>query len=83
MTSPEKRAYIAQRRVLEAFGPGTLGETLAVVIEPNEISLGGRLVVRTLVGGDERNVTPVYPSEVTTALERDDVTRYKGGPWYS
>ncbi len=25
-------------------------------------------------------MTPVYPGEVATALDRDDVTRYDGGP---
>ena len=77
MSQPEQRRYIAQRRVLESFGPHATDAFLALVIDANDISTGLRVATLT---GEEIDLTIADPAAVAAALERDDLSLVRGNP---
>ena len=74
--SKGKSSYIAQRRVIEAFGPGADGSGVAIVLGAEDLALKRRLRVRGLEG-DEFEVGVVDPVAVASALARDDLSRVR------
>jgi hypothetical protein len=75
MSQPQQRRYIAPRRVIEAFGPNATEAFLAFVIDAD-----GRSLHVQALSGDEIDLTVIDPAAVTTALERDDLSRVRGNP---